>query len=73
MPVNVEGFATYLGLSDSVKESVRSRIQTLYNNHRVGRVERLALLENNNEVECICCGGPFEPSVTGQNICGGCE
>ena len=83
MPVNVEGFATYLGLSDSVKESVRSRIQTLYNNHRVGRVERLALLENEvvntsedahpNTWNCISCGGPFEPSVTGQNICPECE
>jgi len=45
MPVTVEGFATYLGLSDSVKESVRGRVLNLYNNHRRGRVERLALLE----------------------------
>ena len=48
MPVTVEGFATYLGLSDSVKESVRSRILTLYTKHRVGRVERLALLDTDD-------------------------
>ena len=45
MPVTVEGFATYLGLSDSMKENVRGRVLSLYNNHRRGRVERLALLD----------------------------
>ena len=48
MPVTVEGFATYLGLSDSVKESVRGRILSLYNNHSRGRVERLALLDTDD-------------------------
>ena len=46
MPVTVEGFATYLGLSASMKESVRGRVLSLYNNHRRGRVERLALLDD---------------------------
>jgi len=73
MPVTVEGFATFLGLSASMKESVRSRILTLYTNHRRGRVERLALLESSSECECISCGGGFTPSVTGQNICPECE
>lgn len=71
MPVTVEGFATYLGLSESVKESVRSRVLTLYNNHRVGRVERLALLTD--EVECIVGGCGFTPNHVGQNICPRCQ
>ena len=71
MPVTVEGFATYLGLSDSVKESVRSRVLSLYNNHRRGRIERLALLTDS--VECISCGSPIENAGHDQNLCAGCE
>jgi hypothetical protein len=76
MPVTVEGFATYLGLSDSMKESVRGRVLSLYNNHRRGRVERLALLNdglNAFEVRCIVGGCAFIPNHVGQNICPECE
>ena len=66
-PVTVDSFATYLGLPLARREQLRARILELYNNHREGRVERLAVLSS--EVECICCGAPFTAEVVGQNIC----
>jgi len=66
-PVTVDSFSDYLGLPASRREQLRTRILELYNNHRQGRMERLAVL--NNEVDCICCGDHFTPEVTGQNIC----
>ena len=45
MPVTVDGFADYLGLSVSQRENVRDRVLTLYNNHRVGREMRLSVLD----------------------------
>lgn len=45
MPVTLDGFADYLGLSVSQRENVRDRVLSLYRNHRVGREMRLSVLD----------------------------
>ena len=54
MPQTVDGFATYLGLSNAMRENVRARVLSLYNNHRRGRVERLAVLWDGTPPAATC-------------------
>ena len=51
MPPTVDGFSDFLGLRDNVRESIRARVLTLYNNHRAGRMNRLAVLERDTDGE----------------------
>ena len=44
MPQTVEGFSTYLGLSNMVETMLRDRISQLARNHSVGRDARIAVL-----------------------------
>ena len=69
-PVTVDSFSTYLGLPLARREQLRARIQELCNNHRLGRIERLAVL---SQCDCISCGGRFYTRVVGQNLCQECE